>query len=208
MGIRCRTASPLAVPRGTGNRLIAQEFRGIRHWTSPARGSDLFVRPLTDMSSHRQGKLHMSRRRHHSSAWAAVAAACTLAGSGGTPASALTGYTWKYRPVLVFAERDASPSLAEQRRLFSASRAGLTERNIVIVWVVGNRVTTDLGPAARHSATSLRQRFGAGDGSSFRVVLVGKDGGTKLVRSSPLPPSSLFSTIDAMPMRRDEMQRR
>jgi hypothetical protein len=37
---------------------------------------------------------------------------------------------------------------------------------------------------------------------------VGKDGGEKLSSSKPLAAEKLFATIDAMPMRRDEMQRR
>jgi hypothetical protein len=40
------------------------------------------------------------------------------------------------------------------------------------------------------------------------VLLVGKDGGVKLSSSSPLSASTLFGTIDAMPMRIDEMRRR
>jgi hypothetical protein len=53
----------------------------------------------------------------------------------------------------------------------------------------------------------LRSRFGA-TRAAFRVVLVGKDGGTKLAQSSPILPDALFGAIDAMPMRRDEMRRR
>lgn len=119
---------------------------------------------------------------------------------------AMSGYKWKYRPVVVMAEAETSAALAEQRRIVAANRAGFSERGIVVVWVVGDRVTAELGPGPGRDAAALRARFGGRQ--PFRAVLVGKDGGTKLTSSAPLPAATLFATIDAMPMRRDEMQRR
>ena len=55
-------------------------------------------------------------------------------------------------------------------------------------------------------AAALRHRLGL-PAKTFRVVLVGKDGGAKLASDAPIPPSRLFGTIDAMPMRRQEMRR-
>jgi len=39
-------------------------------------------------------------------------------------------------------------------------------------------------------------------------VLIGKDGGDKSTSASPLDSARRFATIDAMPMRREEMRRR
>jgi hypothetical protein len=39
-------------------------------------------------------------------------------------------------------------------------------------------------------------------------VLIGKDGGEKLRRTTPLSPEELFAIVDAMPMRRAEMRER
>jgi hypothetical protein len=122
-------------------------------------------------------------------------------------AQAIDAYKWKYRPLVVIADSEASPSLAAQRRIVSASRAGFIERNIVVVWVVGNRVTADFGPSPGVSGAALRARF-AGRTAAFRSVLVGKDGGAKLSSASPLSASTLFGTIDAMPMRMQEMRRK
>ena len=41
---------------------------------------------------------------------------------------------------------------------------------------------------------------------SFSVVLIGKDGGEKLRRATPLSPEELFAIVDARPMRRAEMR--
>ena len=43
---------------------------------------------------------------------------------------------------------------------------------------------------------------------TFSVVLIGKDGGEKLRRPTPLAPDELFALVDAMPMRRAEMRER
>jgi hypothetical protein len=118
----------------------------------------------------------------------------------------MTDYKWKYRPLVVFADSEANAPLSEQRRMVAASRASLTERNVVVIWVVGDRVSADFGPHPRESAKTLRARFGAPN-SGFRAVLVGKDGGTKLNSASPLSAGALYATIDAMPMRQNEMRR-
>lgn len=121
-------------------------------------------------------------------------------------ADAMSLYRWKNRPVVILAGPGGEASLAEQRRIFAASRAGLAERDIVVVWVTGNNVRADFGPSPGMTAAQLRARFGAPD-NGFRVVLVGKDGGAKLTQASPLSTATLFGTIDAMPMRRDEIRR-
>jgi hypothetical protein len=68
--------------------------------------------------------------------------------------------------------------------------AELAERDIVVV------VSAD--PA-------LRRQFRATNG--FAVVLVGKDGSVKLRRTSPIQFKELAATVDAMPMRQDEMRK-
>ena len=124
-----------------------------------------------------------------------------------TAVQSMSNYRWKKRPLVVFAESDGSPLLAEQRQIVSRYRSDLNKRDVVVVWVVGNTVSTELGPPPNSNATSLRARFDVADGE-FRAVLAGKDGGEKLSSAKPLAADKLFATIDAMPMRRDEMRRR
>ena len=122
------------------------------------------------------------------------------------PAEAMSGYRWKYRPVIVLAGAGGDAALAEQRRMFAGNRAGLAERDIVVVWVTGNNVHAEFGPGPGLTAAQLRARFGAAE-TRFRVVLVGKDGGMKLTQSTPLSTATLFGAIDPMPMRRNEISR-
>ena len=135
------------------------------------------------------------------------AAAMVSVLAGAMPASAMTDYKWKYRPLVVFADNEALAPLAEQRRMVSDGRSRLAERNVVVIWVVGDKVSAEFGPHPGASAKALRARFGTST-SPFRAVLVGKDGGTKLNSASPLSASALYATIDAMPMRQNEMRRR
>jgi hypothetical protein len=54
---------------------------------------------------------------------------------------------------------------------------------------------------------SVRRRFRVGR-EEFVVLLVGKDGGEKLRSDTPIEFDKLRATIDAMPMRQDEMRKK
>lgn len=122
-----------------------------------------------------------------------------------SPADAMNIYRWKHRPLLVFAPDGTDPDLQRQRAILDGDTAGLRDRDMVVNYVVGNTIEARLGPAPGLDAAELRRRFGVPQ-DEFRAILVGKDGGSKLVGREPLTVSRLFSTIDAMPMRRDEMR--
>lgn len=134
-----------------------------------------------------------------------VTAAMILA-SLSSPAMTMTAYKWKNRPLVVFAPSESDPGLTRQRGIVSALRPAFQDRAIVIVYVVGDRVSAEMGRAPAVSAADLRARYGV-ERSAFRVLLVGKDGGVKLTSGSPMAAATLFSTIDAMPMRRNEMRK-
>jgi hypothetical protein len=136
-----------------------------------------------------------------------LAAMVVASESGLEAAEAMSTYKWKYRPIVVFADSDDNANLAAQRRILTNNRAGFAERNMVVVLVVGDNVSAELGPEPHQSAAALRSRYGV-TSNAFRAVLVGKDGGLKLSSSAPLSAAKLFATIDAMPMRRNEMRRR
>jgi hypothetical protein len=136
---------------------------------------------------------------------AALVAAVSVGGST-TSAFAMQGYKWKNRPLLVFAPAPDSRKLTRQRRVFVGEAAGFRERDIVVVSIVGGQTWTWLGGGPGLTADQLRSRFGVGR-REFRAILVGKDGGVKISSSEPLTKQRLFSTIDAMPMRQQEMRK-
>ena len=109
----------------------------------------------------------------------------------------LARYRWTARVLVVLAADPESPDLAEQRRHIESLKDGAAERDLVVVQP----------PAGTAEATALRTRLGLGS-EPFQVVLVGKDGGAKLRTVKPITALELMATIDAMPMRQDEMRRR
>ncbi len=137
----------------------------------------------------------------------ATAALLAMSACDASDASAASSsYRWSKRPLFIFAGGVSDKALADQRRIVSGSRNGFSDRDMVVVYVVGDSVSAELGGKPGQSAQALRARYGVGK-SEFKAVLVGKDGGAKLSSGKPLTASTLFGTIDAMPMRQDEMRR-
>lgn len=126
---------------------------------------------------------------------AALALGIIAAASAATSADAdpINGYRWKSRVLVLAAADAADPTLRAQREALASARSGASERDLVTIEAVGSDP----------KAVALRRRLGLPNGD-FRAVLIGKDGGAKLVSDQPIPPQTLFSTIDAMPMRREQ----
>lgn len=127
-----------------------------------------------------------------------LAALAAMSGSA-TPALAddpLAAHRWTSRVLLIVAPESGDLRIEAQRREARARRTDYAERDLVLVEAIGTGAEAD----------RIRARFGIGV-RDFRVVLVGKDGGAKLHEAAPIPAARLFSTIDAMPMRRDEQGR-
>ena len=114
-------------------------------------------------------------------------AACLAHGCTGEPAAGLAlpdlaEHRWKHRVLIIDTPSVQDAPYRQQISAFGAASAGLKERNLEVI-------TQTSAPA-------------------FRVRLVGKDGGVKLDRSTPMTTHALFALIDAMPMRQDELSNR
>ncbi len=105
------------------------------------------------------------------------------------------------RVLLVFAPSPADRELVVQRAALRPGSAAHAERDLVTIEIVGDHATD-----GRVDARTLREAYGV-PAREFVVVLMGKDGGEKLRRRHPITQAALFGTIDAMPMRREEMSR-
>ena len=57
------------------------------------------------------------------------------------------------------------------------------------------------------SAASLRKHFDVTQ-KTFALILLGKDGGIKLKRNDRVKLDEIFTLIDSMPMRKDEMRQK
>ncbi|WP_240320818.1 DUF4174 domain-containing protein [Sphingomonas crusticola] len=103
---------------------------------------------------------------------------------------------WERRILLVAAPNAQDARLAAQRRVIAGWRAEGEARDLSIVEIVADKVA-----GATDTGASLRGKYRLPT-DAFAVVLIGKDGGEKLRRASPISATLLEQTIDAMPMRR------
>ena len=118
----------------------------------------------------------------------------------------LAVYVWKHRLLLLFASSNEDGPYQEFIKKLQGQEDELVERDLLVFSIL-ERGQSRLGDSVinRHSAASLRYRFSITP-SQFTVVLVGKDGGEKLRRGAAVDIDEIFSVIDAMPMRRREME--
>lgn len=110
--------------------------------------------------------------------------------------TSISGMKWEKRVLLIGAPDANDPSLNEQRCIIARWRTSAAERDLAVVEVVGDKVA-----GASDPAVTLRGRYRLTT-AGFTVVLIGKDGGTKLRETRPISAAILEEAIDAMPMRR------
>lgn len=98
----------------------------------------------------------------------------------------------KDRKLFIFCQ-EQNEVLAQQLQLMNEDKAGLEERDIKIVVV--------------EKGNLLVKRFKV-KAAEFTVILVGKDGTEKYRTNKLLQPAFLFAIIDAMPLRKVEMNKK
>ena len=113
---------------------------------------------------------------------ACLAHGCTGKLTAGLALPDLAAQQWKHRVLIIDTPSLQSAPYLQQISAFDAAAAGLKERDLQVI-------TQTSAPA-------------------FRVRLVGKDGGVKLDRDTPMTTDALFALIDAMPMRQEELSNR
>ena len=107
--------------------------------------------------------------------------------------------------MLVFT--DHQPNAGEQRALLMGNDERLLDRDLLSIELGTDQATLLVGNATDlPGSAAFRERYGI-PSERFTVVLVGKDGLVKERRDHPMDPEELWSIIDAMPMRIDEMKR-
>lgn len=134
------------------------------------------------------------------------ALALSLAAAPVLGAVDLSAVQWKNRVLIVFADAD-DVRYGEQLGLLRAVADGLAERDMLVLGVTAQDVTTIFGSVSGFDIDAVRNNAGANGDQQFEAVLIGKDGGVKQRWTTLVRPETLFATIDAMPMRANEMHR-
>ena len=103
----------------------------------------------------------------------------------------LNQYLWKNRIILTFADDEDHPDLIKLKAEMKENSCEILNRDLMHFHFsndgkIGNiTITND---------------------QSFRILLIGKDGGIKYESNQYVSLIQLFELIDSMPMRQDEMQ--
>ena len=117
-------------------------------------------------------------------------------------AEGLAAYRGKSRVLVIRVQRLDQIALARQKQILRADGPGLAGREVVAFAATRDAVLPIFGEAPA-GMPALPAPLGG-----FEAVLVGKDGTVKGRWNRPVTLPELFSLIDAMPMRRQEMRAR
>lgn len=100
------------------------------------------------------------------------------------------------RQVLLFYSDSGLEKQKEQSKILNAHQKDIDERDIKV-------------QRFSYSESNIAEwkKWNIGTASPFTFILVGRDGGEKLRSSDVVSAEKLFSLIDAMPMRQNEVER-
>lgn len=120
----------------------------------------------------------------------------------------LAPYQWENRLVLIFSPNENQRLYRAQLLEFQENESGMQERDLLLIRIFKDRaISANSKTLNEETAHSLRRHFQIPDGETV-VLLIGKDGSEKLRSKELLTTRRLFKTIDAMPMRIQEMRRK
>ena len=98
------------------------------------------------------------------------------------------------RQLLLFTQNKDTGLAEKQLAIWKETQTEMGERDLTITVITGNEL--------------VYKKYKVDSQTEFTVILLGKDGGEKLRTQKLLTANKLFALIDAMPMRRQEMQKK
>ena len=123
-------------------------------------------------------------------------------------AQTLNDLQWKNRILLVMEQGDDTLIFQNQLDEFDGLENELEERKILIYQIKNNSYR--LGLYANKKWKSITDldllKITKDQEEDFKVVLIGLDGSVKKRQSNMMTSKQLFSTIDSMPMRQQELR--
>jgi len=124
----------------------------------------------------------------------------------------LEKHTWKNRILVVKTSDTKSEKYQEQVKEFSNSTDELKVRKFVLYKITGDHfeLINFENPELNDSGKTAGKPIGKSlnDKENFEVILIGLDGGIKLQQTDILTKEALFNIVDAMPMRRNELNKK
>ena len=118
----------------------------------------------------------------------------------GLNAQDLSKHQWKERLVLVIAKNKDNKNFQKQLAELQNHQNGLKDRKLVIYRILPKKYSIGFREENRNNSNELYQNY-KDEERDFSVILIGLDGGEKLIQNEMLSAEKLFNTIDSMPMR-------
>jgi len=122
-------------------------------------------------------------------------------------AQSLKTHQWQNRILLVIAEDTSNINFQKQIKYLQSNKEDLTERKLLIYKVFPNQYIKGLDNSITEPSNDLYQKYNS-KSASFKVVLIGLDGGVKLKQKDIITLEQLKGIIDAMPMRMEELRKK
>lgn len=118
----------------------------------------------------------------------------------------LKSHLWNNRLLILFTPTDDTELYQEQLNELKGQERGMKERDLLILHVFTDHILLPDGVVLdEEQAQSLRNHFIISKKETV-TLLIGKDGTEKLRSRDLLNSQRLFLTLDAMPMRQQEMR--
>lgn len=119
----------------------------------------------------------------------------------------LGSHEWKDRLLLILTSENSKADYQKQIDILKEYTEGLEERKLVVYTIYPDKFKKGLDSKDWTSSGSLNEQYRENN-RDFEILLVGLDGGIKIRQDEVMTIEQLFSRIDAMPMRRSEIQRK
>lgn len=125
-----------------------------------------------------------------------------------TQSQDLSSHQWNDRLVLILTDDTNNNTYQNQIDELYSDKQGLEDRKLVIYTVLPKKFKRDdRKNRGWIKSDELYSKFKKSE-EPFEILLIGLDGGIKLLKSEFLSNEDLFGRIDQMPMRKNEIQRR
>ena len=119
----------------------------------------------------------------------------------------IASYQWENRVLLILTEDIHATTFQNQIKELQTHKTGLIERKLIIYQIKKHTYTLGLKGDKWQSSSKLYKTYKSTH-TPFEIKLIGLDGGVKLRQIDLLTCEKLFKTIDVMPMRKAELQRK
>lgn len=116
-------------------------------------------------------------------------------------------HKWENRLVLILTDNTDNEKYFNQVNELKNQPDGIKERKIVVYHITPEKFKVGLSGGKWQKSETEYERYKKTN-SQPEIILLGLDGGVKLRSEEFLSNQKLFETIDAMPMRMQEMRRK